>query len=68
MPDGVYYKVKALYAYEREDDDELSFESGDILHVVDYEDPEEQEEGWLMGVKESTNEKGMFPFNFTRPI
>lgn len=27
-----------------------------------------QEEGWLMGIKESTNEKGMFPANFTRPI
>lgn len=27
-----------------------------------------QEEGWLMGIKEPTNEKGMFPANFTRPI
>lgn len=27
-----------------------------------------QEEGWLMGVKENSGEKGMFPANFTRPL
>lgn len=27
-----------------------------------------QEEGWLTGVKEGTNEKGLFPANFTRPM
>jgi len=27
-----------------------------------------QEEGWLMGIKEGTNEKGMFPANFTKPL
>jgi hypothetical protein len=27
-----------------------------------------QEEGWLMGVKEGSGEKGMFPANFTRPL
>ena len=27
-----------------------------------------QEEGWLMGVKESTGQKGLFPANFTKPI
>ena len=27
-----------------------------------------QEEGWLMGVKESTGQKGLFPANFSRPI
>ena len=27
-----------------------------------------QEEGWLMGYKESNGQKGMFPANFTRPI
>lgn len=39
-----------------------------MIRVVEYEDPEEQEEGWLMGIKESTGEKGLFPANFTRPI
>lgn len=27
-----------------------------------------QEEGWLMGMKEGTNDKGMFPANFTKPL
>jgi hypothetical protein len=27
-----------------------------------------QEEGWLMGMKSATGQKGMFPANFTRPI
>ena len=61
-------KVKATYKYGAEDSDELTFESGEILHVIQYEDPEEQEEGWLMGIRELTGEKGLFPANFTRPI
>ncbi|XP_015783576.1 myc box-dependent-interacting protein 1 isoform X2 [Tetranychus urticae] len=61
-------KVRATYKYVAEDSDELSFEAGEIIRVVEYEDPEEQEEGWLVGVKESTGEKGLFPANFTKPI
>lgn len=60
--------MKATYKYAAEDSDELSFESGEIINVVQYEDPEEQEEGWLMGVREESGEKGLFPANFTRPI
>ncbi|XP_052862389.1 myc box-dependent-interacting protein 1 isoform X3 [Anopheles cruzii] len=75
LPPGVLYRVKATYKYVREDVDELSFEVGDTIDVVEYEDPEDQvyfwylqEEGWLMGTKAGTNEKGMFPANFTRPL
>ncbi|XP_076332947.1 myc box-dependent-interacting protein 1-like isoform X2 [Tachypleus tridentatus] len=68
LPPGVYYRVQATYKYTAEDVDELSFEANDIISVVAYDDPEEQEEGWLMGVKESTQERGIFPANFTRPI
>ncbi|XP_011312846.1 myc box-dependent-interacting protein 1 isoform X2 [Fopius arisanus] len=68
LPPGVLYRVKATYKYNREDADELSFDVGEIIRVVEYDDPEEQEEGWLMGVKEGTNEKGMFPANFTKPL
>ncbi|XP_050092760.1 bridging integrator 2 isoform X6 [Anopheles aquasalis] len=68
LPPGVLYRVKATYKYVREDVDELSFDVGDIIDVVEYEDPEDQEEGWLMGSKAGTNEKGMFPANFTRPL
>ncbi|KAG7308096.1 hypothetical protein JYU34_006754 [Plutella xylostella] len=68
LPPGVLYRVRATYRYTREDSDELSFDVGDTIRVVEYDDPEEQEEGWLMGIKEGSNEKGMFPANFTRPI
>ncbi|XP_058466237.1 amphiphysin isoform X2 [Malaya genurostris] len=68
LPPGVLYRVKSTYKYVREDVDELSFEVGDTINVIEYEDPEDQEEGWLMGIKEGTNEKGMFPANFTRPL
>ncbi|XP_012268918.1 amphiphysin isoform X2 [Athalia rosae] len=68
LPPGVLYRVKATYKYVREDVDELSFDVGEIIHVIEYEDPEEQEEGWLMGVKEGGTERGMFPANFTKPL
>lgn len=64
----MFCQVKATYKYVAEDQDELNFEAGELIRVIEYEDPEEQEEGWLMGIKESTNEKGLFPANFTRPI
>merc|ERR1712029_191335 len=68
LPPGVLYKVKATYKYQAEDMDELAFEVGELIQVVEYDDPEEQEEGWLMGMKESTGQKGLFPANFTKPI
>ena len=42
LPPGVLYRVKATYKYVREDVDELSFEVGDVINVVEYEDPEDQ--------------------------
>ena len=36
------YKVKATYKYQAEDMDELAFEVGEIIQVVEYDDPEEQ--------------------------
>jgi amphiphysin len=68
LPPGVLYQVKAAYKYQAEDMDELQFEVGEVIDVVEYEEPDEQEEGWLMGVRSSTGQKGLFPANFTRPI
>ncbi|XP_013779308.1 amphiphysin-like, partial [Limulus polyphemus] len=68
LPPGVYYRVQATYKYTAEDVDELSFEANELINVVAYDDPEEQEEGWLMGIRETTMEKGIFPANFTRPV
>merc|ERR1719192_2121037 len=43
LPPGVLYKVKATYKYQAEDMDELAFEVGEMIQVVEYDDPEEQE-------------------------
>lgn len=42
LPPGVLYRVRATYKYTREDVDEISFEVGEVINVVEYEDPEEQ--------------------------
>lgn len=34
--------MRATYRYQKEDVDELSFEAGEIVRVVEYDDPEEQ--------------------------
>lgn len=43
--------MKATYGYAKEDVDELSFEIGDLIRVIEYDDPEDQvkllELGWL---------------------
>ncbi|KHJ48160.1 BAR domain protein [Trichuris suis] len=64
----VLYKVRATHRYTAEDTDELSFEAGEVILVVPYDDPDEQDDGWLMGVKEATGQKGVFPANFTKPF
>lgn len=65
-PPKYLHKVCATYKYKAEDEDELSFEAGEIVQVIEYEDLDEQEEGWLMGIKESDGKKGLFPVNFTK--
>ena len=42
LPPGVLYKVKATYKYQAEDMDELAFEVGELIQVIEYDDPEEQ--------------------------
>ena len=42
LPAGVLYQVKASYRYQAEDVDELNFDVGEVINVVEYEDPEEQ--------------------------
>lgn len=67
-PPVYLHKVRATYKYLAEDEDELSFEAGEIIQVIEYDDPQEQEEGWLQGIKESNGQKGLFPANFTKKI
>lgn len=60
LPAGVLYRVKATYKYNREDVDELSFEIGDTIRVVEYEDPEEQVCYVLLFFRSSQNELIVF--------
>ncbi|KAM4698456.1 myc box-dependent-interacting protein 1 isoform 8-T8 [Rhinophrynus dorsalis] len=73
MPPGFLYKVRAQHDYNATDSDELNLKSGDIVLVTEFENPEEQDDGWLMGIKESDwiqnkafeQHRGVFPENFT---
>ncbi|XP_038645999.1 myc box-dependent-interacting protein 1-like isoform X3 [Scyliorhinus canicula] len=76
MPPGFQYKVRALHDYNATDTDELNLKAGDVVLVLAHESPEEQDEGWLMGIKEIDwiqqkdlkTGKSVFPENFTERI
>lgn len=42
LPPGTLYRVKATYKYVKEDVDELSFDVGEIIRVIEYDDPDDQ--------------------------
>ncbi len=54
------------HRYSAEDTDELSFEAGEILVVL--ESNEELDQGWLLGQRVRDNARGVFPANFTKTI
>ncbi|XP_059022570.1 myc box-dependent-interacting protein 1 isoform X18 [Mustela lutreola] len=76
MPPGFMFKVQAQHDYVATDTDELQLKAGDVVLVIPFQNPEEQDEGWLMGVKESDwNQhkelekcRGVFPENFTERV
>jgi len=49
----------ALYDYTAGDDDEISFNEGDIIVDVTVID-----EGWMTGTNERTGQHGMIPSNY----
>jgi len=53
---GVLYRVRATYRYVKEDVDELSFEAGEIIRVIEYEEPEEQVELCLSNIQFRSHE------------
>ncbi|XP_064875690.1 myc box-dependent-interacting protein 1 isoform X3 [Oncorhynchus nerka] len=72
MPPGFLFKVTTMHDYAANDSDELEMKAGDIVLVVAFDNPEEQDEGWLMGMKQEdwiqnkqSSLKGVFPENFT---
>ncbi|XP_069080687.1 myc box-dependent-interacting protein 1 isoform X23 [Pleurodeles waltl] len=76
MPPGFLYKVRAQHDYAATDGDELDLKAGDIVLVMEIDNPEEQDEGWLMGIKEGDwqqskdleQHRGVFPENFTEKV
>ncbi|XP_077385195.1 GRB2-related adapter protein 2a [Festucalex cinctus] len=51
----------ALYNFKAEEDDELSFCTGDVINITDASDP-----AWWMG--QCGGRKGLFPANYTKPL
>ncbi|KAJ6665593.1 hypothetical protein lerEdw1_003436 [Lerista edwardsae] len=76
MPSGFLFKVQAMHDYAATDSDELQLKAGDVVLVIPFDNPDEQDEGWLMGVKESDwlqhkefdQCRGVFPENFTERV
>ncbi|XP_041637591.1 myc box-dependent-interacting protein 1b isoform X2 [Cheilinus undulatus] len=75
LPPGFIYKVKAIHDYTATDGDELELKMGDVVLVLAFDNPDEQDDGWLLGVKEShwaqskdITAKGVFPENFTQKV
>ncbi|XP_040214166.1 myc box-dependent-interacting protein 1 isoform X8 [Rana temporaria] len=73
MPPGYICKVRAQHDYSSTDNDELNLKAGEVVLVTQFDNPDEQDEGWLMGIKESDwlqnkefeQHRGVFPENFT---
>ncbi|XP_013888576.1 myc box-dependent-interacting protein 1 [Austrofundulus limnaeus] len=75
LPPGFLYKVKATHEYTATDNDELELNIGDVVLVLAFDNPDEQDDGWLLGLKEShwlqkkdISAKGVFPENFTQKV
>ncbi|XP_032875859.1 amphiphysin [Amblyraja radiata] len=76
MPPRFMYKVEAVHNFEAANEDELNLQRGDIVLVIPSETMEDQDAGWLTGIKESdwiqygaaNSSKGLFPKNFTQQL
>ncbi|KAL7405224.1 hypothetical protein ABVT39_025513 [Epinephelus coioides] len=54
-------QVRALYSFQAEEMDELQFNAGDIINILECSD-----EAWWKG--ELRGKTGLFPSNYTKPI
>jgi hypothetical protein len=61
------FRVRAQYAYDAKEIDELTFMKGDFIIVVEGSESEREDldEGWLIGIHEATKRRGLFPENFS---
>ncbi|PAV65347.1 hypothetical protein WR25_08633 [Diploscapter pachys] len=56
------FAVKAIYDYNAQDKDEISFLEGDIIVNC-----EKVDEGWMTGTVQRTLQWGMLPANYVQP-
>ncbi|XP_056149125.1 amphiphysin [Lampris incognitus] len=75
LPDGYMYKVETMHDFEAANSDELELKRGDVVLVVPTALAEDQDAGWLTGIKESdwltlgtSAQRGLFPENFTQRL
>lgn len=75
LPPGFLFKVEVMHDYAANDTDELDMKAGDVVLVIPFGNPDEQDDGWLMGMKEpewkqnkENAVKGVFPENFTQRL
>ena len=54
---------RAMYDYESQDADEVSFRDGDIVINAAFID-----EGWMTGTVHRTGQSGMLPANYVEPV
>uniref|UniRef100_A0A3Q3EBN4 Myc box-dependent-interacting protein 1 n=1 Tax=Labrus bergylta TaxID=56723 RepID=A0A3Q3EBN4_9LABR len=67
--------LQVMHDYAANDTDELEMKAGDVVLVIPFDNAEEQDDGWLMGMKEDdwhqnkeNAAKGVFPENFTQRL
>ncbi|XP_033969763.1 amphiphysin isoform X2 [Trematomus bernacchii] len=75
LPDDFLYKVETMHDFEAANSDELELKRGDVALVVPTASVEDQDAGWLTGIRESdwltlgaSAHKGLFPENFIQRL
>ena len=59
-------RCRALYDCEADNDDELTFEEGDLIVILNEET---EDENWMEGYLESkANKRGLFPVSFVEVL
>lgn len=75
LPQDFLYKVETMHDFEAANADELELRRGDVVLVVPTVNLEDQEAGWLTGIKLTdwsslgvSAQRGLFPDNFVQRL